>query len=87
MQLRHLFWRSVPIDNSPCSITITRKDETVMKRLQAMLDVAKMFPRVLPNGNPAKDCDAVLWLLSNLPMLEKLAGTWSVPADSSEFSK
>jgi len=76
MRLRHLLWRSVPVDCPPCSVTITSPVNNKinnMKRLMQMLDIVKMFPQTQPDGSPASESHAVLWLLQNCLLLKQLS--------------
>ncbi len=70
MLLRHLLWRFVPIECGPCSAI---KDNSKKGVLLGMLDVAKLFPNVLPDGSPTNEDHAVSWLLSNPDLLDKLS--------------
>ena len=70
MRLRHLLWRSVPVDCPPCSVRITAPANT--KRLMQMLDIVKMFPQTQPDGSRASESHAVSWLLQNSSLLKQL---------------
>ena len=86
MRLRHLLWRSVPVDCPPSPVTVISPSQ--MQHVMQMLDVGKLFPRALPGGSPASESDAVSWLLQHPPLLQKLskvAGSSSVPADEAEM--
>jgi hypothetical protein len=71
MLLRHLLWRSVPIEYAQCSIAI--KDRTDTKVVKQMLEIAKLFPSMLPDGTPSSEAHAVTWLLSNPVLLDTLS--------------
>ena len=71
MRLRHLLWRSVPVDCPPCSVRITAPAN--MKRLMQMLDIVKMFPQTQPDGSRASESHAVSWLLQNSSLLKQLS--------------
>ena len=71
MRLRHLLWRSVPVDCPPCLVRITAPANT--KRLMQMLDIVKMFPQTQPDGSPASESHAVSWLLQNSSLLKQLS--------------
>ena len=86
MRLRHLLWRSVPVDCPPSPVTVTLPSQ--MQHLMQMLEVGKLFPRKLPDGSPACESDAVSWLLQHPPLLQQLCeitGSSSVPADEAKM--
>lgn len=82
MHLRHLLSRSLPFECPPSSVKIISANKV---QLVTLLRIVKKFPRMLPDGSPASDSDAVSWLLGNEghSCLEELSQSVACNASSS----
>lgn len=64
MLVEHLLRRSVPIYCSPCTLTLNSSKKAGDFKTK-ILKIASKFPRVRTDGLPARDDDAVSWLLND----------------------
>ena len=68
--MRHLLWRTVPLDCPPSSsITLHKSSRALRGRIMKLLNIAKF----VPNCATCSKEDAVAWLLKNPAQLAAIA--------------